>query len=125
MVFVTMLQEPLPLQLALQELALLIPLPQPMLLAQHGGVDVFGLELQDVKMLQLAQDLMEQSIHAQHSQEAMAHAQEQDQPQPLVSLILQYVIKHLLHLPLMLNAKHGMQLALQMDLDVCLKLHAI
>ena len=93
-----------------------------MLLVQHGKVVVFGQEQQDVKMLQLAQDLMEQSIHAQHSQEAMAHAQEQDQPQPLVSLILQYVIKHLLHLPLMLNVKHGMQAALQMDLVVLLQL---
>lgn len=120
--YVIMLLEQLPLQLALQELVLLIPPPQPMLLAQHGGVDVFGLELQDVKMLQLAQDLMEQSIHAQHSQEAMAPAQEQDQPQQLASLILQYVIKHQLLLPLMLNAKHGMPAALQMDLDVLLQL---
>ena len=122
MVYVIILLQQLPLQLALQELVLLIPPPQLMLLVQHGRVDVFGQELQDVKMLQLAQDLMEQSIHAQHSQEAMAHAQEQDQHQPLVSLILQYVIKHQLHLLLMLNAKHGMQFALQMDLVVLLQL---
>ena len=78
-----------------------------MQLAQHGKVLVYGLEQQDVKIHLLVQDLMEQLILAQHLLEAMDHVQELDQHQLLVSLILQFVIKHLLHSPHMLNAKHG------------------
>ena len=93
-----------------------------MLLVQHGKVPVSGLEQQDAKTPLLVQDLMEQLIHAQHLQEAMDHAQEQDQHPQLVFLILQYVIKHLLHTPLMLNAKHGILFASQLDLDASLQL---
>ena len=81
MVFVIILQVLLLLQLVLQELVLLIPLQLLMLLALHGKVPAFGLELLDVKTPLLVQDSMEQSIHAQHLQEAMDHAQEQDQHQ--------------------------------------------
>ena len=118
MAFVTMYLELLPPHLVLQELVLLIPLLLLMLHAQHGRVVVYGLELQDVKTPLLVQDLMEQMTHAQHFKEVMDHVQEQEQTRQLVFLILQYVTKHLLHSPLMFNAKHGIQFASQMDLDV-------
>ena len=50
-----------------------------MLLVKYGKLIVFGLEVQDVKKHFYVQDLMEQLIHAQHSQEVMDHAQGQDQ----------------------------------------------
>ena len=121
MVFAITLQELLQQLPVLQELVLLILHQQQILHAQHGEVLVFGLELQDVKTPLLVQDLMEQLTHAQHSQEPMDHAQEQDQPQQPVFLILQYVIKHLLLSQHMLNAKHGMQIVSQMDLDALLQ----
>ena len=121
MVFAIMWLEPQLQQLVLQEPALLIPPPPLMLLVQHGKILAFGLEQQDVKTPLLVLDLMEQLIHAQHLQEVMDHAQEQDQHQQLVFLTLQYVIKHLLHSLLMLNANHGMQFASPMDLDVSLQ----
>ena len=116
--FVIILLELLRLQLVSQGLVLLIPLPPAMLLVQLGKAVVFGLELLDVRIPQFAQDLMVQLTHAQHLVDRMDPAQEQDQHQQLVSLIPQFAIKPQLHMPHMLNAKHGMQVASQMVLDV-------
>ena len=109
MVFVIMLQMLQQPQFASQELVLLIKLLHLMLLVLHGKQLVCGLEPKDVKTQVLVGGLPEQLIHAHILKQLMAHVQGQDLNQQFAFPILKYVIKHLIHSPLILSVTLGIR----------------